>query len=596
MVSMPSSGTDIRLLSGVPFSNDYKHTRWFRNEDEQFNYFDSRNVIHNIQKSTFQRTDATTILKVGVSVDKLYGTNYVMFRNTGHNNRWFYGFVTKVEFERVEVTHVHVQLDVMQTWRFRINFQPSYIVREHCKLYDSNNNPIVNTQDEKLDYGSEYDVVSVDNYRPQDDLMFLVIVSKSVMHGSPSGGAKDVNKIKPSFKGAPQPLSYYIHPFKRDGTVPDVKISGKSWGLSDILTTMEGIYTQKNAVNNVVTSYITDFIGLDLSYDGKTLELTTTVFNEAMISDNDSLNVQTLYASKMTSFGTLTSDRGNKFGGFITPKESKLLMYPYCVTMLTDFKGNTVELKNEYIKGTQLIIKTRGGLGANNRVVYNAQGYNAGALLTAGNNQIESLNNSLISDSNNDVPIISDYLSAYMQGNKNSIDTQRNSIVFNGSMNALSGAVSTAGGFSNGASVGGIQSGIGTAQGIGNTVLELQSIQSKIKDISNIPPQISKQGGNTAFEFGNNYRGVYIIKKQIKPEYQETLSSFFNAYGYKVNVIKLPNLTTRKHWNYVQTKGCYITMNMNNDDVQAIQSIFDSGITLWHTNDVGNYALSNEVL
>jgi hypothetical protein len=43
---VPASGTNIRLISGVPFSNDYKHTRWFDSVDQQTNYFLNRNVVH----------------------------------------------------------------------------------------------------------------------------------------------------------------------------------------------------------------------------------------------------------------------------------------------------------------------------------------------------------------------------------------------------------------------------------------------------------------------------------------------------------------------------------------------------------------------
>ena len=142
-----------------------------------------------------------------------------------------------------------------------------------------------------------------------------------------------------------------------------------------------------------------------------------------------------------------------------------------------------------------------------------------------------------------------------------------------------------------------IAQGVSTmAQGAGNTVLQLQGIQAKQNDIANRPPQISKMGSNTPYDFGHGYQGVFILKKQIKPEYQAMLSDFFNLYGYKVNRVKKPNFHTRRHWNYVQTKNCIILGNFNNDDLIELKSVFDNGITLWHTDDVGNYALENEVI
>ena len=111
-----------------------------------------------------------------------------------------------------------------------------------------------------------------------------------------------------------------------------------------------------------------------------------------------------------------------------------------------------------------------------------------------------------------------------------------------------------------------------------------------------MPPQIAKMGANTSFDFGTGRHGLYIIKKQIKPEYQKVLEDFFNLYGYKVNEVKIPNFKTRTYWNYVQTADCNIIASLNNEDVQELKDIFNSGITLWHTDDIGNYLLDNEVI
>jgi hypothetical protein len=140
------------------------------------------------------------------------------------------------------------------------------------------------------------------------------------------------------------------------------------------------------------------------------------------------------------------------------------------------------------------------------------------------------------------------------------------------------------------------QAGVGIVQGAGNSVLQMQALQAKQKDIDNIPPSIAKMGSNTAYDFGNGYRGIYVIKKQIKDEYIKKLEDFFNMFGYKLNEVKIPNFHTRQNWNYVQTANCNITGNMNNEDLQELKQIFDNGITLWHTDDIGNYSLSNGVI
>ena len=192
-------------------------------------------------------------------------------------------------------------------------------------------------------------------------------------------------------------------------------------------------------------------------------------------------------------------------------------------------------------------------------------------------------------------------LSAFLQGNKNSIENQESSVAFNGAMNTISSGLGVVGNLPtnptalvNPFSI--AQGGVNIAQGAGNTVLQLQGIEAKQQDIANTPPKITKMGSNTPYDFGNGYSGVWVIKKQIKPEYRIILENFFNMFGYKVNLVKTPNFHTRKYWNYVQTANCNITGNFNNNDLQELKAIFDGGITFWHTDDVGNYSLKNEVL
>ena len=123
MAVLPVSGTNIRLLTGVPFSNDYKHTRWFDTHQSQTNYFLAKQPVHIIKEANFQRDNGLTFINVDKSIDQLRTVNYVMFQNSEYHNKWFYAFVTRLEYVRKEMTRVHFQLDVFQTWKFDMQFQ-----------------------------------------------------------------------------------------------------------------------------------------------------------------------------------------------------------------------------------------------------------------------------------------------------------------------------------------------------------------------------------------------------------------------------------------------------------------------------------------
>jgi hypothetical protein len=453
------------------------------------------------------------------------------------------------------------------------------VVREHCPLWNADGSPVINTVDEGLNYGSEYNVASVQHYRPYDDLYFLVVISKKTMHNGSSIYSSTVN-------GLPQNLCYYVHPFRLDGSVPN-----NGFGLTQLVgAVVNAMYMSTDAVNNIVSMYITDMLPDNPFYDGSTISFNTDYYEAATID-----TVTTLFVHSLP-YSSWIKDMGNKYDGYTSVSESKLLMHPYTVTVLDDFKGNRIELKNEYINSPDLIMDIRGSLGLSNKTVYSVKDYLSGSLTDDGIKEKVSMEHALIDNNPNDLPVMADMLSAYIQGNRNSIQNQKNQLYFNAVMGGINGVMNTAmGGMMMGA-MGAAQGAGTTIQGFGNTVFQLQAITAKQQDINNVPPTITKMGSNSYFDYGHGYTGVWVIKKEITPEYRKKLTDFFNMFGYKKNEVKIPNFHTRQNWNFVQTNTCTITGNFNNEDLKTLKSIFDAGITLWHTDDIGNYSLPNEVI
>jgi len=594
MATVPLSGTNIRFLSGVPFANDYKNSRWFDNLTSQTNYFIGKPVVHSMDEANFQRIEGVHFVAVNKSIDELWGTNYLMFQNAQYNNKWFYAFVTKLQYVQKKTTYIHFQIDVLQTWKFTMNFKPSFTIREHCKLWNADGSPVINTIDEGLNYGTDYDVKKIIDYKPYGDIVFLVIVAKSRF----DDGFE--NQISPVYNGMPQPLTYYVHPINiGDGiySTPQVTINGISAPITPSLGTLQRIFTQTGAVNNIVSLYVTDFIGTHCSYNNVTDTMAFNGDNFERVASYDEAQSTTLYTlrvKELKRYGSISSMFFDKYSDYDVVTESKLLMHPYTTLIMDDFKGNRTILKNEYINSDQIKVRVKGSMGTSNKVSYNVENYLLDS--TQENANIAELENASINNTPNDLPIISDYLSAYLQGNKNSIDTQKEATLFNGVMGAIGGAiggVASAGGAN---PIGVAGAGVGIVQGAGNTVYQLQAIESKLKDVNNVPPSLFKMGGNASFDYGQGVRGVFLIKKQIKPEYLKKLEDFFNMFGYKVNEVKTPNFHTRQHWNYIQTASCNILGNFNNEDLQELKNVFDNGITFWHTDDIGNYSLANGVL
>lgn len=566
--------TEVRLLSNVPLKT-YRHQLLWDTGSEQSLYFKSK-TAHTFTDFTYQRE--TRSIRVPKNRDELYNCNYLMYWNQAYGGKWFFAFITSIEYVNPNMAEVHFEIDAFQTWQFAMNFHSSYVVREHQNRWNADGSPVINTVDEGLDYGTEYETRSIGQYVPFGDVFFLVIACKQRM---------DVNgnsEIDPVINGGVQPLTYYVHPFKMDGTTPAITVDGVSQTLSPVTDVLKALYKSTGAVNNIVSLYVTEYIG------HPSLDFPMSKFEPVNIQDSTT-NFVTLYVNSMPTYSVKSDNAGNKYTGFATVTESKLMMHPYCVTILTDMKGNFQEIKNEYIQGQDLQIRTLGSIGTSNKVAY----YLADYLMDSGLTNLKEVafEKGIVNNSANDVPIITDLLSAYLQGNKNTLENTKNSIQFNGVMGGLSGIV---GGVTSaftrnaGGALSSAMSGISSTQ---NAQFAIEGLNAKQKDLNATPPQLAKMGGNTAFDYGNEIKGLYIIKKQITAEYRKKLSDYFKMFGYKCNELKVPNLKTRQHFNYIQTAGANISGDIPEEDIQKIRDMFDNGVTLWHGDWIGDYSVTN---
>lgn len=325
--------------------------------------------------------------------------------------------------------------------------------------------------------------------------------------------------------------------------------------------------------------------------------------------------------------------------------ESKLLMYPYSYIQMTDLQGNNFTIKNEYVNGNNLTLAIRSSLDISNKVAYTIQNY-------LNNNQLASelyLENGIINSQPNRLTIIDDYMAAYIQGNMNTINqnilatqqqsalnnqiaqnTANNNIAntmisnnanlwknaFGSTANTLASGVEGGGKLALGSSIQGLGSTASTIVGnnasmsiaendslalVDNTLNrgELANQQAiagamaKIQDARNMADNVNLQGGNAMFNYGYENMNIKFIYKQITQEYIDLLQDYFGKYGYKVHKVKIPNIHTRENWNYIQTVGANIVGNIPQMFIDALEQLFNQGITIWHTTDVGNYNLPN---
>lgn len=610
--------TEVHLLSNVPFNFSYNNVMDFDTINEQTTYFLNKSKL-TFEDLTYQRVN-NNMINLEVAYEDLYDVNYMMFQNDKIPGKWFYAFITKYDFVSPNVTRISYQIDVYQTWLFDMTWQSTYVEREHTQRFNQDGTPVINTIEENLDYGSDYKIT----YKRKcndDNIVWLVAITKQPIDVILEGGSAGPQQVA----NIPSPLFYTVVPFDLDGTV--ITVDNKTTGIA----TLMNLGHDQQTVGQLVSIFFTSYVPFNYTVNNN---------NNVSVSDG---NVH-LYTYNNLSYykyyGLNTWQDNNNYVvsndmySNVLPQyeESKLLMYPYTVIELTDMQGNTATLKPQNFDSKQLRFDIRACISAQPKTAIFPHGYLGN---TTGN--VTDFTSGIINNNICDVPVVDDYTASYMQANRNSIATTNkyamdnalrgvyqntknnrlnNAIIdrqqaytetdmyanmLSSAFNLRLGSVMTSGyqavkdydmreaqraqmnlnnKFANQNLM------INAEQSIGMT-------QAKIQDINNIPPTVSNLGNNTMFDLGWKNAHFYVIVKTVRDEYATQITNYFKMFGYKVNKLEVPNLKSRENYNYIKTVDANIVGNIPANDLSAIKGIFDKGVTIWHTDQIGDYSLSN---
>lgn len=86
---------------------------------------------------------------------------------------------------------------------------------------------------------------------------------------------------------------------------------------------------------------------------------------------------------------------------------------------------------------------------------------------------------------------------------------------------------------------------------------------------------------------------------RVKTEFLQTIDDYFTRFGYKINRVKVPNITGRQNFNFVEIGsedvigyGTVPSNYMNN-----INNACRKGVTIWHNHtNLGNFNVSNNII
>lgn len=266
-------------------------------------------------------------------------------------------------------------------------------------------------------------------------------------------------------------------------------------------------------------------------------------------------------------------------GGQYVPKNKKLLSYPYNMCVLTNFNGNSAELKWENwndasTRGKFKVIGTGMGQPCALCCPYGYRGKGG-----------QDYDSGITYDNFPTVPFDGDAFKAYWAQNKTSIGANIGA--------GIAGMLLTAGVIASGAVTGGasVIAGVGALTAGGSAVAKSLA---KLKDTQAIPPQVHGQITSDYLNAGMNKNYFEIQQVAIKEPFARVIDDYFTKFGYATHRVKIPNTHSRPHWNYVKTISATITGSIPADDAKRICQLLDNGITFWKNgSEIGQYNLNN---
>lgn len=439
-------------------------------------------------------------LMIGINSEKLYDCNYIMYQNTAFGNKWFYAFITSVTYVNNDTSRITFEIDDIQTWFFDFTLKECFVEREHSATDVRGENLVL----ENIDFGP---VICYDSVRTSWFNNWTMVIAYA---------ENDELNWHPIVTGLPSPITYRTaqvnNPTEIENAIKEL------WGLK---------------IDSIISIFLmpTSFVFV----------VDPTVPSKSFILSGQ-----------------------NNIGGNYTPRNKKLLCYPYNFIGVT-VDGKSAVYRYEWFEDyDNCTFDIDGVVNCNAEISATPLNYNGFD---------KNISEKISMTSFPQLPYSLDYYRAWLAQNGAS-----SLVGYAGSL------VSIGVGMSTGNPIGTIGGILGLASSVAN---ELEAF--------NAPNQGRGTSAGSDIDVALKLKDFYFKRMQITVEYAKILDDYFDKYGYQTDRVKVPNTHSRPQWNYVKTRDCSITGSIPVDAMAHIKSIHNNGVTYWKNgNNVGNYSLNNQ--
>lgn len=596
---MPNFTPNSKIYIGrVPWDNSYRHTRLFGSASAQTSWMQGR-CTQALAKENYTYVRMNNAIRVPFNAESLYTYNYVMYQNANYGTKWFYAFIVGINYINENTTELVLELDLMQTWMFDYSLKQCFVEREHVS--DDTRGLHLNPEP-AMDLEYIYDSFATNILSSSNQVYIVLLVSAMPMPSRSDNW----------YAGGGQPVSgtMYMNQYSACKV-----LLFKMWdnGLAQFQR-MVSFYNSCGCADAIVDAYTVPRTSIDGTYVVSYDPWPAGTVNKPVvytISDNCPLKLQDYAFSKPTTVD-----------GY-TPHNNKVLTYPYCYLEVGDFTGRKQDYRWEFFMHDTVHLYERIA------AISDGQGY----VLPLDYNGIDANFNDLPSNK---------YVEPFTYDFSNKIpwmfSTYLNWAAQNQTVNQLAvigGAAAMVGGFVPGVQKASEILGQG-AESTANLMnlssrnspagrnliaknnryyenLASNAFKDNVSDskigggaaaiagtLANIDrmrriPNTAKGNVSGNSRWQNGYSGWYYARVAIREEFARIVDGFLDMYGYQVDSLKIPNITSRPYWNYIKCQNSCNWGNVPADQMADINNIYNKGITFWHVDDIGNYSLDNRI-
>ena len=566
----------IKVMKGVPLDPSYDHTIYWTTEQAREDYFGLKTKF-TFTRQMYQRVNKGR-LRILKRAEDLYDCNYLAFQSkldaSGQSvPKWFYCFITGVEYINNEVTEISYVIDVMTTYHFDYTLGQCFVEREHSRTDAIGDNLVP----ENLDIG-ELIASSTYKYTPSvfQNLDLVYWLSKDGLT-RPRGYSDPLTKSV----GGYRPKRF---PYVRNGVYQTASVADAiNWYYNAITTTADIVsivpsywvenwengYGENGNVQNYNDTFLIEAIPIGYSMpksDGTSIKNNKCfTYPYYVLYASNNQGTSQLYKIEWLGKNTINNQLYSMFAinGEVAPQCSVImapssylngaeeyLCYDYAIS--TTF--------NIFVSVNEDIFKIWLGQRA------------SGAMLPAafaGEQAIELYQKREWSS-----PKHAENSAKHFKSHPKHFDKEDWSEYSTDSMMGEGGWISV------------ISSLASSAQTLLNGSGGLPGNQGSFSLMSSA--------------LGSVPCSIYFSIRHLTPEYATIIDDYFTKYGYACHKLKVPNRDARPEFTYVKTVDCLIKASTQSghglpaDDEEFIASIYNKGITFWkNPANIGNYTVSN---